>query len=58
MTDEQSLDEVQFCSFCSEPFPMDDPMVDYDGQTFCSPRRPNYGCPPSCGGWPSQWTLS
>lgn len=31
-------DEVQFCSYCNEPFPMDDPMVDYDGQTFCSPN--------------------
>lgn len=30
-------DDVQFCSFCSESFPADDPMVDYDGQTFCSP---------------------
>lgn len=32
------LDDVQFCSYCSEPFPIDEPMVDYDGQTFCSPN--------------------
>lgn len=37
MSEPDEPDEVQFCSYCSEPFPMDDPMVDYDGQTFCSP---------------------
>lgn len=38
MADAPAEDDVQFCSFCSEPFPADDPMVDYDGQTFCSPN--------------------
>lgn len=33
----EALDDVQFCAFCSEPFPDDDPMVDYDGNTYCSP---------------------
>jgi hypothetical protein len=29
---------VQFCSNCAEPFPIDDPMLDYDGNTYCSPN--------------------
>lgn len=29
--------ETVWCSYCSEQFPDDEPMVDYDGQTFCSP---------------------
>lgn len=35
-TDEEITD--QCCSYCSEWFPADEPMVDYDGQTFCSPN--------------------
>lgn len=35
MTD---LDDIQFCTYCSESFPMDDPMVEYDGNTYCSPN--------------------
>lgn len=38
MTDTTEPDQVQFCAFCAEPFPIDDPMVDYDGNTYCSPN--------------------
>jgi len=31
-------EEVQFCTYCSEPFPIGDPMVDYDGNDYCSPN--------------------